>query len=265
MGYSSFVRVFDHSGFVCDVPVKDIYRKQEGEPKFNDLLRRDELPDKVKAEIVVVSHKDGTQLGTLPYKYEGPVKEDLSKINFQCADLRYINFSDCNLTGAKLTSSLVHEAKFTACNLERADLNRIHAEHVDFSLADMTEANLNESFLWKSKFDMAKMSGTHLVEADLEGCSFEYASMDSCVMRNSIAREANFSNAVLHSADLRHTDMSKTILKGTDFSKANMDHADFASAAIEDIVLTDANTFATGIKEAARRQTAATTRKAKLK
>jgi len=106
-----------------------------------------------------------------------------------------VNWSNCNLTGAKLA-----EAQLIAANLMGTNLQT----------ANLYNANLSHANLQYSQLHLSNLKYTNLAKANLKGASL---------------MGADLSNASFIQADLSYVNFRDAIISNTDFSQARLDNA----------------------------------------
>lgn len=111
---------------------------------------------------------------------------DLSRVNFNKADLSFANLSNADLS----------DTTFRNADLSNADLSRANLSGTVFSNVDLTETDLSEA-----NFSNANLSGIDFSNADLSGTDFSNADLS-----NADFVEANLSNAIFLAADLQNID-----------------------------------------------------------
>ena len=131
-----------------------------------------------------------------------------AKFDLNCADLRYEDLSNTNLSGIDLSDANLINVDLSGANLSDANLRGAYLRDIDLIGADLRKAYLNGSYL----------RGAYLIEADL--------------------READLSGAFLNGADLRGANLSKACLDGADLRGAKL-----IGANLEDITFSEYTPF----------------------
>ncbi len=152
-------------------------------------------------------------------------------MNFQAQDLKGINFSGANLSGASFLRADLTGAIFTGANLEGAD----------FSGAHLKDAHLERVRAEKAGFGMADLSGACLFGANLAHAGFVKADLSGADLRCAELRGAR-----LREANLSGADLTEANLKGGDLSLCNVSHTFFTNADMRNTRLRQV----TGFKEA---------------
>lgn len=134
--------------------------------------------------------------------------KDLHGLNFQGADLRYVDLHRSILSNSTLTQAVLWGA-----DLSYADLNGIYMND-----ADLAEANLECSYCHGSDFKSSIFNQANLSSADFSNSNFHSASLQGAILN-----KANFSYA-----DLRCVSLNNVELYGANLYKANLDGADIS-------------------------------------
>jgi hypothetical protein len=167
--------------------------------------------------------KQGVEAWNAWRKANPEIKPNLREVNFHSAieqvswyplggdrfsrpDLRMVNFSGTDLSGAYLSRTDVAGADFSGANLFRADLSDTEFRWNNFSKASLHRANLLNSDLHSADLHEADLNG-----ADLSGTNLYRANLQA----------ANLTLAVLNTAEVHQTDFSGAIAFRTTF--ANLD------------------------------------------
>ena len=121
---------------------------------------------------------------------------------------RSTDFSEADLTGAKLKRAKLREANFHNAILRQADLTS----------ASLVSANLNGADLTNANLSYADMSEAILYNTNLEGADLTGVKLDGADLEN-----ANLRNAILHWVDMREVKfLSSANLTGADLSNTIM-------------------------------------------
>ena len=146
------------------------------------------------------------------------VKIDLSRANFQGANLDGANLGQSGDIWVNLSKADLSKSSFVGANLRRAKLGG----------ADLSGANLSASNLVDAKLSEANLNEASLVDADLLGATLGRASAIK--------------------ADFRGANLTKARLIGVNFSGANLQAAEFTRAVLVDAVFADTDlTDVTGL------------------
>jgi len=121
--------------------------------------------------------------------------EDKGAVDCFASPKQGVNWSGCNLSGAKL-----NKANLVAANLMNVNLQTANLESADLSLANLKYAQLHLTNLKFVNFTKANLTGANFMGADLSGAKF-------------------------HQANLSYTNFRDAIILTTDFSGARLDHA----------------------------------------
>jgi len=142
---------------------------------------------------------------------------DLSKQNFDRFNLREVDFSDCNLSGAYFPRADLYGA-----TLSRANLSRIDAVHTSFTSCNAQKAHFDKALLLSASFLSAK----------LDGASFAGASMSQVDLSSASMQSADLSDADLLSANLMDADLRNATLIRTNLNLASLLRADLRGATL---------------------------------
>ena len=132
----------------------------------------------------------------------------LGSDSFSPNKMKSTNFSEADLTGAKLKRAKLREADFHNAILRQADLTGASLVSAYLNGADLTNANLS----------YADMSEAILYNTNLEGADLTGVKLDGADLEN-----ANLRNAILHWVDMREVKfLSSANLTGADLSNTIM-------------------------------------------
>jgi uncharacterized protein YjbI with pentapeptide repeats len=153
-------------------------------------------------------------------------QEDFLEQAFESLDERSITVEDRHF----------ENCPFLKCNFSGSTFKRCRFMDCTFEHCDLSNLQLRGATIRNVKFKDCKLIGTNwsnsssIAHLDFERCVISYASfmgldLRKSVIRNCLAREADFANANLSEVDCRGTDFA-----GTRFSKTNLTKADFRGA-----------------------------------
>jgi uncharacterized protein YjbI with pentapeptide repeats len=202
---------------------------------------------------------------------------DFSEADFGHADLSQTQCAQGNWTKALLGDTRLLEVQWTDCNLSSARLDRWQAERAQFRFCDFTDAfgmradlrgstlegsrflavslpKLNASGIcapgtsWTqssmpgANFRAAELSHALLNESELETVDFEGADLQGAVLNASKLAQSRFDRARLASASLRAADargasFATCDLQGTDFNGTVIDGCDFSQSQVHELQL----------------------------
>ena len=91
-------------------------------------------------------------------------------------------FNGCDLTYARLNSSMIKDTAFNACQMQRMQNWCVSMENVTLNNCDLTG----------SDFKYSSLVNVSMCYSDLTGCSFAYADMDTADIRLANIMEADF-------------------------------------------------------------------------
>jgi uncharacterized protein YjbI with pentapeptide repeats len=170
---------------------------------------------------------------------------DLSGIDFRGADLRWSRLNNSNLQGANLRGVNLDLAWLIGANLQQADLSGAHLFSTQIQRANLQGARL----------DQARITA-NLSNSNLRGASFRDANMSAdmknqsmgltgTVMKSADATEADFTGANMSHVNAEFALFSDTIMLSCNLANAKLGGADFSGAAVEGMILTNADLAAT--------------------
>jgi uncharacterized protein YjbI with pentapeptide repeats len=136
-------------------------------------------------------------------------------------------FQDCDLTGARLGSSVHRSSAFLNCKFIDADLYGATFENCRVIGCSFAGANLEALKVaggdWSyAQFRMQDLDGIDFSGVKLHGADFYGASLLKACFRNAVLTEAILSRAKLRHADLRGADLTGVQLKDVDLKGARM-------------------------------------------
>ncbi|MBE9198952.1 MULTISPECIES: pentapeptide repeat-containing protein [unclassified Nodularia (in: cyanobacteria)] len=130
-------------------------------------------------------------------------------------DLSHVNFSQLNLTDAKLAG-----ADLTGANFNRTNLTKAILVGADLIGANLTEANLTE----------AELEGANFSEANLKNAIFSRALLRGAILKKADLTKAHLAEADFTHANLKEADLTEARLGGANFTRANLSSACFRRA-----------------------------------
>ncbi len=174
--------------------------------------RRTKLREDVQT-IMEIVRKRGEHLIALE-------KENDFRLNFQDADLMYVNiwstdlsranFQGANLAMARLIEVNLSGARLSGVNLSRSRLTRANLSHTEIHLANMFNAILIDADLTGARFDRA-----NLTAAQLDGAKISEAHLVGTYLTNASLKRSDLSETFMRDVKLVNADLSDAILKNT--------------------------------------------------
>jgi len=159
---------------------------------------------------------NGADLTGVDLRYANLNGADLSGVNLTSATLMDANLQDANLQAAILEDTRLFNTNLSGSDLSKIDLSRRSLKRVNFSGATFSDTNLTGSILIGVNLSDAILSGAVLIKTDLSG-----ANLDGVDLRNKDLTGVNLSGV-----DLRNKDLTGTILIQSNLSGANLDGVD---------------------------------------
>ncbi len=101
----------------------------------------------------------------------------LMEVNFCRCNLIESNFSDADLTRAKIISSNLSNSIFYRANLTSVNIYETNLERVNFDFSIFKDATISISNLKNTSFIHSDFRGVNLYNVQLEGANFKYASI----------------------------------------------------------------------------------------
>ncbi len=163
-----------------------------------------------------------------PLNPANKIAAELNDAFMENTDILGTNFTEANLTGAKLKftegngSTLLVGANLTSADLTSATLN-----NAQFDNADMTGATLN----------FAQLNGADLQNAQLDG----NAKLSNASLNNANLTGANLSGAAVDKADLDGANLTSATLSGINFTDGSAVGANFTNATLNNVNFTNVN------------------------
>ncbi len=155
------------------------------------------------------------------------------RLSFDHMDMRNIDFSGTNLTGARMNFCDLRGSKFDDAILEgvgfhdsdlrRASFRGAKCARAQFIDAEMYRADLSEADLSDANFRLAHLEKANFQNANLQRANFRYNILDHADMSGSDLSDARFSWVVMGETDLRGANLSGTVYKQDEFAEAIID------------------------------------------
>lgn len=121
--------------------------------------------------------------------------EDINVVNCSDSPKQGVNWSGCNLSGAKL-----NKVNLVAANLMNINLQTANLQSADLSLANLKYAQLHLTNLKFVNFTKANLTGANFIGADLSGAKFYQANLSYANFRDANILTTDFSDARLDHA-----------------------------------------------------------------
>lgn len=121
--------------------------------------------------------------------------QDESVVNCSVPAQQGVNWSGCDLSGAKL-----EKANLVGANLMNANLQTASLQSTDLSHANLKYVQLHLTNLKYTNFTKADLTGANFIGADLSHANFTQANLSYANFRDAIVTTANFSSARLDNA-----------------------------------------------------------------
>ena len=155
---------------------------------------------------------------------------NLSKLNFNGADLtgvdlRYANLNGADLSGVNLTSASLMEANLQDANLQAAILEDTRLFNTNLSGSDLSKIDLSRRSLKRTNFSGANFSDTNLTGSILIGVNLSDAIISSAVLIKSDLSGANLDGVDLRNKDLTGVNLSGVDLRNKDLTGTNLKDA----------------------------------------
>ena len=156
---------------------------------------------------------------------------DLIFTRLNGANLKKVNFSDCNLSGANLQNAILITANLSGAklhntNLSGANLSGAKLHNTDLSGANLSGANLHDVNSSGANFNKADLSDANLSGADFSDTDLCGANLSKLALRSTLLiradlqcanlRDADFSGTFLDCANLRDAILIGAFFLGTD-------------------------------------------------
>jgi uncharacterized protein YjbI with pentapeptide repeats len=148
-----------------------------------------------------------------------------------------ISLSESSLRGADLKGANLRMANFSNADLSEAKLEGADLRGAIFSLATLDETNFTAADLRGVSFTQNFLLKTDFFKADLRGANFRGAPARKASFLGADLRGANFSKAVLFKPDFEKADLRGANLSGTQLFKADFRDADLRGADLRGAVL----------------------------
>lgn len=150
----------------------------------------------------------------------------------ESADLRGLDLSGLNLTGARLagadlTGANLEKTRLFGADLAGAQLHGVHAKGADFTGANLSGALLSEGLFDHAGFGSANLSGVVAHRASFRGaalsaCSAREASFAASDLTEARCIDANFEGADFQTATLGEADLTGVRVAGATFRRARL-------------------------------------------
>jgi uncharacterized protein YjbI with pentapeptide repeats len=200
----------------------------------------------------------GAQLGTRNWQESYTPKELLQLVEDRggLPNLRRVNFTGANLSGAVLQDLDFEESNLSSVNMARADLRSAHLRLVNLYAADlrsvdargasfyrahMSAADMTDADMRGASMDHVEFGGAVLANANLEECYFGFSRLDGVNATNARLKFAGLPHADLSDANFENADLYGATLEGCRLLKTNFRNADLRTAAVYGVSAWDVN------------------------
>ena len=235
----------------------DRTKRRIDEEELVDLLLHHKIdPRKISSRLDLsgsdVSGLDFSRIASRLRNYRGISASD---------QLRWVEFSNCDFTGASLRGlrlphinlhgSCLRGADLTDCDLSAAhlagaDLRESHGlkkaksailqsanlESLDLASADLSEAYIDRANLRGVDLQYAKLSFIKATEVDMDYANCSNANIWKGVLTQARLRGINLSEANLKEANLSEADLSGADIRNADLENADLQEANLIDAAV---------------------------------
>jgi len=151
----------------------------------------------------------------------------LRDMNLAAAD-----FSNRNLTGIDLCSSILTGADFTGCVLKEAVLIGSDCSQAIFYEASLVRANLTGMTAHDVSFTDANLSNAVLSHSNLRGARFVETILSYAFLNDCNLDKAYFIDAILYGTSLLQATVEKATFSGTVLSKSNLAEVSMETAIV---------------------------------
>ncbi len=129
---------------------------------------------------------------------------DLSKAYFEQANLRGVDWLNCNLSGVVLARSSLVNVNFFDCNFDNASFGGAVLTNCTFNRCSFNQTNLS-----KGKFGDCRFQRCDFQENIVSGASFLATTFEDCDFTGAIFLESKFIDAVISCSSLTRVFLSK--------------------------------------------------------
>jgi len=150
--------------------------------------------------------------------------------NIDFCHVRFIDFAQFNLAGARLNNADLSGANFQGANLQGASLIEVNLNEANLEGANLIETNLNKADLERANLKYSDLSRANLSEADLSDTDLSEAILCKAILRSVNFTAANLDGADLNCANLSKANLSYASLISTDLSGASLVEANLKNA-----------------------------------
>jgi len=175
---------------------------------------------------------------------------DLTGANLSGAYLSKADLRDANLTGANLSGAHLGRADLSGAKLSQANLSLSHLGRADLFRAALIETNLSAAQLSKTDLREANLRGANLEGADLSGADLKKADLGKADLSRAFLSETDLCGAYLIGARLNDADLGHAHLRNADLRKANFEKASLRGAFLCRAILKEANLKDADLREA---------------
>jgi len=175
---------------------------------------------------------------------------DLTGANLSGACLSKADLRNAKLTGANLSGAHLGRADLSGANLSQANLSLSHLGRADLFRATLIETNLSSAHLSKSDLREANLREANLEGTDLSGADLKKADLGKADLSRAYLSEADLGGAYLIGARLNNADLGHAHLRNADIRKANLEKANLRGAFLCRAILKEANLKEADLREA---------------
>lgn len=166
----------------------------------------------------------------------------------QKLDLRYVDITGADLTGANLqnadfTGSCLQNCIFTQANLQAVDFSGVDMQHSVLYEANLIEALFYEANLESAVLPKANLTKAVFYQANLHLATLYDSNLTEAVFYQANLENANLSDANLKLANLEACNISQANLIGANLTNANLIGANLHNASLSTACLTEAILF----------------------
>lgn len=182
-------------------------------------------------------------------------ERDFSQVDLSGARLSGVNLRDVNLTGANLAEAnlswaFLSRANLTGACLRRADLRNASLNNVTLTQANLSGANLSKADLRFAQLQAADLNWAILQEVDLTGADLKAAKLDQVNLERTKLSNIRLVSAELMEANLRRANLSSANLTNANLREAHLEEANLREATLTGVNLIEANLSGAYLRQA---------------
>ncbi|MDQ4135156.1 MAG: pentapeptide repeat-containing protein [Pseudomonadota bacterium] len=150
---------------------------------------------------------------------------NLSGAILKAARLTSTDFTESNLSHAKLMGAELSFVRFEGANLAGADLTKAMGARTSFARANLAGARLDGAEFSRSSFVQAKLAGSSFAKSEINRSTFQDADLTGADLSKAEIARVNLTRAKVSGVNFSFSNLARADLRGLDLAGADLSGA----------------------------------------